>query len=328
MKFNHIAITLVATGYLVAASPSPHRHRHRHVERQAIDTKVVTIEEYEIDGRPATLQEVCDGLKSGKYETSNGAAVPQCAGLGDTPGDSQPISSDTGPNQTSPSVSPSTVPDQTPSPVVSSAQSPQAPPPGNSDPGIQQQAQPLGSGTKSNQKSSPVSSYTPVNPKASASPVPSGDQGGQGLNRDFPDGEIDCSDFPSDYGPIPIDWMGIGGWSGIQYVTIEGDYVTHIDTAVPGGPNCSVNAMCSYACPEGYQKSQWPSTQGGAGESVGGLKCNGDGKLALTNPDLSRKLCVQGTGSTKVQNNLQSVVSICRTDYPGQFNMLCSRIQN
>jgi len=74
--------------------------------------------------------------------------------------------------------------------------------------------------------------------------------------------------------------------------------------------------MCSYACPPGYQKSQWPSTQGSTGQSVGGLYCTG-GKLKLTNSALSSSLCVEGTGNVQAQNNAGSVVSICRTDYPG-----------
>ena len=140
---------------------------------------------------------------------------------------------------------------------------------------------------------------------------------GQGLELEFPDGEIDCSIFPSEYGPIEIEWANLGGWSGIQYITVEGDAVTHIVTAVPGGKGCIPGAMCSYACPPGYQKSQWPSTQGSTGQSVGGIQCNANGKLSLTNPDLSKTLCIKGTGATHVQNKLSFNAAICRTDYPG-----------
>ena len=140
---------------------------------------------------------------------------------------------------------------------------------------------------------------------------------GQGLDLEFPDGEIDCSTFPSEYGPIEVEWANLGGWAGIQYVTVEGDSVTHIVTAVAGGKGCIPGAMCSYACPPGYQKSQWPSTQGATGQSVGGIECNANGKLSLTNPDLSKNLCIQGTGATHVQNKLSYNAAICRTDYPG-----------
>ena len=140
---------------------------------------------------------------------------------------------------------------------------------------------------------------------------------GQGLELEFPDGEIDCSTFPSQYGPIEVEWANLGGWSGIQYVTVEGELVTHIVTAVPGGKGCIPGAMCSYACPPGYQKSQWPLTQGSTGQSVGGIRCNSNGKLSLTNPDLSKSLCIEGTGATTVQNKLSYNAAICRTDYPG-----------
>ncbi|KAI9845465.1 MAG: hypothetical protein M1830_007539 [Pleopsidium flavum] len=73
--------------------------------------------------------------------------------------------------------------------------------------------------------------------------------------------------------------------------------------------------MCSYACPAGYQKSQWPSAQGVNGDSVGGISCSG-GKLHLTNPHFEQ-LCIKGTGIVNVENKLGSNVAICRTDYPG-----------
>ena len=139
---------------------------------------------------------------------------------------------------------------------------------------------------------------------------------GQGLDQEFPDGTIDCSTFPSDYGPISVEWAQLGGWSGIQYVTILGNSVSNIATANPGDA-CKPGAMCSYACPPGYQKSQWPATQGSTGQSVGGLQCNPNGKLALTNPNLSKNLCVPGTGAVVVQNKLSENAAICRTDYPG-----------
>lgn len=307
MKLKSIALTLAAAGSFVASSPSPHRHHHHHLDKKSIDTKVITVEKYEIGGREATLQEVCEGIKSGKLATSNGAILPQCSGdynapdTNGTEGKKEsipplivvPSASAIDDKETStPTTSSSAIAVEStssaPAPPSSSASSPPSP--------------------------LPVPSASPVNSPPHSSPV----LGGHGLDREFPSGEIDCSDFPSDYGPIEVDWMGIGGWTGIQYVTIEGSHVTHIDTAVPGGTNCSSNAMCSYACPEGYQKSQWPAAQGSTGESVGGLSCNSNGKLELTNPGLSKKLCIQGTGSTNVQNNIQSTVAICRTDYPGR----------
>ena len=82
------------------------------------------------------------------------------------------------------------------------------------------------------------------------------------------------------------------------------------------GSGCTEGAYCSYACPPGWQKAQWPSTQGATGQSVGGLLCQG-GMLQLTNAGLSSSLCMQGVGGVNAENNAGQVVSICRTDYPG-----------
>ncbi|KAI9784607.1 MAG: hypothetical protein M1839_001829 [Geoglossum umbratile] len=163
--------------------------------------------------------------------------------------------------------------------------------------------------------SSSASSSTPSPAPPSGSSTPP--SGGQGLDSDFPDGQIDCSTFPSQYGPIPVPWEGLGGWAGIQYVTFssDGSQITHIDTAV-SGMGCTDGAMCSYACPPGYQKSQWPKAQGSTGQSIGGIACKG-GKLYLTNSDLSKKLCIPGVGNVNVINNLANEVNVCRTDYPG-----------
>lgn len=183
-----------------------------------------------------------------------------------------------------------------------------------SDQAVSVSTAPVPSATQVAQSQVSIASNTPTesSPTASAS-----SNNGQGLDTEFPDGTIDCSTFPSEYGPIAVQWAGLGGWSGIQYVTMQGNSISHIDTANPGD-QCKPGAMCSYACPAGYQKSQWPSVQGGEGQSVGGLQCNDNGKLVLTNPTLSKNLCIQGTGATIVQNKLSENAAICRTDYPGK----------
>lgn len=140
--------------------------------------------------------------------------------------------------------------------------------------------------------------------------------GGSGVNSDFPDGTLSCSDFPSQYGAVQLPYLGLGGWSGLQNPNIVGGVVGKIVTGI-SGQSCTEGMMCSYACPPGYQKSQWPpNLQGSSGESVGGLQCQG-GKLHLTNSALSSKLCIPGVGGVQAQNNAGGVVAICRTDYPG-----------
>jgi SUN family beta-glucosidase len=140
--------------------------------------------------------------------------------------------------------------------------------------------------------------------------------GAQGSDADFPDGQLDCSTFPSAYGALPLEYLGMGGWSGIQNVKGSGGLIHDIVTGI-AGDNCNQEGgMCSYACGPGLQKSQWPTEQGATGQSVGGLKCSG-GKLWLTNPGLSKKLCIPGAGGVQATNNAGGIVSICRTDYPG-----------
>ena len=320
MRFA-IALLLAAAGPYAAASPSPHRqHRHHHLEPRT-DDNVVVIQQYQIGGQTVSLNEVCAGLKAGTLRLDDGTTKLDACNDSDAQAhDTQKSSSDlevvhkkdpvttpkpdpistkqtdgpaTTPTSTTPATTPTTTPAATTSSSPVSIKASETPSP---------HPDPVNTST---QKSS-LSTYGDDN-----------SHGGQGVDRDFPDGTIDCNDFPSEYGPIEIEYMKIGGWSGIQYPTFEGDLVSDIVTAVPGMQNCTIGAFCSYACPPGYQKTQWPSTQGKTKQSVGGLLCNNHGKLELTNPSLSRKLCTKGTGATQVENNLKKGACICRTDYPG-----------
>ena len=146
--------------------------------------------------------------------------------------------------------------------------------------------------------------------------------GGQGVDTPFPSGELDCSTFPSDYGAIAVDWIGLGGWTGIQSPGSDNGGYDNIMTLTASlcasGDCCTEGRFCSYACPAGYQKSQWPTEQGATGQSVGGIQCSG-GKLHLTNPSMSSSLCMRGSTEVdvQVQNKMGSGVAVCRTDYPG-----------
>lgn len=168
--------------------------------------------------------------------------------------------------------------------------------------------------------SSPVASATSVPSSSSGSGSGSGtgsgsgsgsgSYGSTGVDREFSDGSVDCSHFPSDFGASPVSYLGLGGWTGVQ----DGGqgYANG-----PSGSSCSAGKFCSYACPEGYHKSQWPTDQGSLGQSVGGLKCGSDNKLHLTNSALSKKLCIRGVGGVSIVNKLGKGVAVCRTDYPG-----------
>ena len=141
------------------------------------------------------------------------------------------------------------------------------------------------------------------------------------ITASFPNGTIPCSTFPSSYGAVSVPWIGTGGWTSIQQVGswIPGVAISNIVTPISGG--CTAGSFCSYACPAGYEKSQWPETsQGATGQSIGGLWCNAAGFLELSRPS-HPQICEQGAGGVTVQNKLSGNAAICRTDYPATENM-------
>ncbi|KAF4445088.1 murein transglycosylase [Fusarium austroafricanum] len=161
-------------------------------------------------------------------------------------------------------------------------------------------------------------------PKAGGSSYSGSATGG---NKKFVSGTVDCSEFPSDYGAVALDWLKLGGWSGIQYCpdfSFSSKLIYQIDTAI-SGDGCKPGAMCSYACPAGQQKTQWPAAQGSNKQSIGGLYCNKDGKLELTR-DGYDTLCEGGMGGVSIENDLDEQVVTCRTDYPGTENMVIPAI--
>lgn len=304
MKFTSVVLTLAAAGS-VAASPH-HRHRHGHAKRDPV-TEVVTVPgpvvvAYEYEGKPISKDKACKGILDGSLEWADGkehATVCQPSADPTTTSSSRQGGGEFYPHPTPPSSSAVEVPE----PSTSSTPKPKpTPPPKPYVPPTEEY------------KPEPKPSPKPSPPSDSPSEYPSG---GKGVDREFPDGEIDCSDFPEEYGALNLEYLKLGGWSGIQHVSLSGNAYGTIHTAIEGD-ECKDGSMCSYACPAGYQKSQWPETQGALGESVGGLECR-KGKLYLTNKTLSNKLCVEGVGGVFVKNTMDGVVSVCRTDYPGRF---------
>ena len=303
-------MTIATAGSVVNASPASHQHGHAHVDKRivkVVDVPGPIVVAYELNGKLIDQSEVCEGITSGTLKWVDGSnALPDCSK------GTEPVSRSTEiPATSSPAAAAKVSSQNTPAAIA-----PPAPFDGLAKEDIKVSSTPI-SKASATLASSPSPNLHPQG--QSSSSTSNSLSGGQGLHSEFPDGELDCSTFPVDYGPINIEWAGLGGWSGIQYVTIEGDSVTHIDTAIPGGAGCKPGAMCSYACPAGYQKSQWPPQQGSTGQSVGGLHCDSNGKLALTNPGLSKNLCIQGTGAVTVQNKLSNNAAICRTDYPGLY---------
>ncbi|CAK7566260.1 MAG: Sperm-associated antigen 4 protein [Sporothrix epigloea] len=170
--------------------------------------------------------------------------------------------------------------------------------------------------TSSSSTSVPTTSSTEAAASTAAAPAV-----GSGSSSDFPSGKIPCSHFPSDYGAIPVDWVGLDGWASIQSTGswTPGVSISNIVEPISGG--CVPGSFCSYACAPGQTKTQWPVTsQGSTGQSIGGLWCNNDGFLELTNPSFNT-LCMNGLGGITVENQLSEVACVCGTNYPGNEMM-------
>jgi len=148
-----------------------------------------------------------------------------------------------------------------------------------------------------------------------------GGGGGGGLDAEFPSGQVPCSSFPAQYGPIPVSWMNLDGWVGIQDTGgwTPGLSISNIVQPITGP--CPPGSFCQYACPPGYISAQWPvDSQGATGQSIGGVFCNSAGMLELTNPEF-KTLCKPGVGGITVKNETPGSVAVCATNYPGTENM-------
>lgn len=299
MKFSTITLLGAAT---IATAQHHHHHRHNHarhgspVEERAaavVETvagPVVTV--YELNGKKITADDVNKGLKDGKYVLI-GEKITSVKPSSTTTTKAAPTPPEQGaklfekPKSKSTTTTTTTIPP--PPPPTTTTEAPPPPPPS-----------------------------TTAEPEPTQAPEPSG---GNGIDSDFSlvSGKISCSEFPSSYGPIAVDWLNHGGWTGLQRVpgfNLGADSAVSYIAGGIDGDNCSPGSFCSYACPAGYQKSQWPEAQGAKGESVGGLFCNSDGKLELSRPKETR-LCIPGVGGVKVVNKLGTNAAVCRTDYPG-----------
>lgn len=320
---NLITCTLAAALVAgVAAQPQHHQHAHHHARKQA-GSKVEKREpslvtEYVVAATETVYKlggEVLDGEAAKKGLDGGNLVVV---------GESNPTYTPPPPPPKSTSeVASATLGAQFIEKVSSSSSvaSP-APPPATSS------TTPIPTSIAST-PSTPASSASKAKTSTGSAPSSSGSgQGssgsqGQGVDSTFPSGKVKCSEFPSAYGAVALSWLNMGGWSGIQYVpdyTTSSSSISKIITGI-AGDSCTSGAMCSYACPPGYQKTQWPKAQGSTKESIGGLYCNSDGYLELTRPEYTT-LCDAGAGGVTIQNDLSEVVATCRTDYPGTESMV------
>jgi SUN family beta-glucosidase len=281
MKFAVTIALTAAAAQLILAQPHGHAHHHKkHIQTVSVVKRDLNIIYVNEAGEVLPLEDVCTGIAAKKLKFKDGDAPSD---LCDKP---------------EPAPAPSTTAEPEPTSSVAGGAFYEA------------------SSTEEGASAEPSPTEEAPAPVKEDAPKPKKDySGGKGLESEFPDGEIDCGTFPSEYGALAVDYLGLEGWIGIQHVTIANDFVQDIVTGIKG-EGCVDGAMCSYACPPGYLKAQWPSIQGATGQSVGGLECSG-GKLKLTNPGLSKSLCIKGTGGVQATNKASGVVSICRTDYPG-----------
>jgi hypothetical protein len=307
MKFESIVVLGAAT--LAVAQPRAHNHAHHHPARHGspVDARDLVTEVappviatvYEVNGTPIPYKDVEQGLKDGKY-----ILVPEATTSAEPTTSVAPSTSST----------PTPTPTPTPSPTSEAAKFFQKP--SSSETPTSTYVAPTTSAAPS-----PTSTYVAPAPASSSSSSSSGSTGGTGLTQEFKSGQHKCTEFPADYGVVYADWLELSGWTGIQNVPgfslgIDAA-ISYISTVISGsGQACTENSFCSYACPAGYQKSQWPTAQGATGQSIGGLYCNSNGYLELAN-DVSKYLCIPGTGGVEVSNKLSKNVCVCRTDYPG-----------
>jgi len=315
MKITALALT-AATAGLALAQPH-HQHRHFHEQKREVTvTENVpgpTAYAYVLDGQEISVDQVCEGIDSHELKWADGTAPSGiCSTTSAAPTSTTTTTSSTTTTTTTPTTTTTTTSTTTTTTTTTPSTTTTTTTAATSSSAPAEFFEVSSSTPSSSSSSEAASSSSVASSKSSSSSFSSG---GTGISASFPDGELDCSTFPSDYGAVAVDYLGLGGWSGLQDITVAGGAVTNIVTGV-SGDSCKEGMMCSYACPPGYQKSQWPSTQGATGQSVGGISCSG-GKLHLTNPSLSTSLCISGVGGVQATNNAGSVVSICRTDYPG-----------
>ncbi|GAB7366711.1 hypothetical protein MBLNU230_g0669t1 [Neophaeotheca triangularis] len=335
MKTTSIVLLSAAIA-CAGAHPHNHGHQHHHVKRIPTPVDVVqvagpTVVVYELNGQAISAEDVQNGIANGTLVWANGAVMDKAEYDSSTEQQQQAASTQAPPAYTHPSSSAESEYVAAPPTTLST----QAAPTTSEEPTSEYVA-PTSTAQSAVESSSPAEAPSGSYSGGSSSGSSSGwsHDDASGLDREFPDGEINCSTFPSEYGALAVPWAGLGGWTGIQSpgTRHKRDLLSNAVEKLSGYANirtatsgtcsgedcCTEGSYCSYACPAGYQKTQWPTTQGATGQSVGGVQCK-NGKLTLTNPSLSKSLCMRGTDQVKVvvENRLSGNSAVCRTDYPG-----------
>ncbi|KAK9381174.1 uncharacterized protein V2V93DRAFT_368519 [Kockiozyma suomiensis] len=296
MKFS--TILLLAAASAAVALPEQHAH-HRHHARQAKADRRANIEKRAIDYVYSYVTVVVDANGNVIADTAVDAGVADATAAPTTSSTSVYVAPTT--SSTSVYVAPTTSStSESVAPTTSSTSVYVAPT--TSATTLVTSTSSSSSSASASASASATGSYSTSSDLLSAYSDPT---------ESFVDGAVPCSTFPSGQGVIAIDWMDLGGWTGIQ-VSAE----ANVGTA----SSCGEGNLCSYACQPGMSKTQWPSSQPSDGESRGGLLCK-NGYLYRTNTDTDY-LCEWGVQSAQIVSELSDVVAICRTDYPGTENMV------
>lgn len=292
MKVTVLNLALAAS--LAAAQPHHHGHARFHQKRDASPAETVDKSADVVVTTYAAATETAY-VMAGKEVSPEEAQAGIDKGLYIVVGESTPTFT--------PPPPPSSTP--TPSPTL---------------PGIKAAFIQKSSKAESTAAPTTTSSAPPPPPTSSSKSGAGYQTEGMGLDAEFPDGELDCTwDSVAKYGGIAIPWMGLKGFTGVQRVAGfklgSKSPISHIVTGIMG-EGCDDGAFCSYACPAGYYKTQFPQdNQGATGQSIGGLWCE-NGKLRLTRPEF-KTLCEKGPGGITASSSLGKGAAICRTDYPG-----------
>ncbi|KAF2470084.1 SUN-domain-containing protein [Lindgomyces ingoldianus] len=288
MKFAVIVAVIAAL-----AAAQPHGHSHRHGSRSLSKRSLVKAAVYAPGPVETVIVYELDGHKISEQEVRQGIANGTL------------VWGDDG-NLSSSAVATATL---TSTPIVEATSA----------------AKPTATSTVQDHSSAPAA---PVPSKSPQSQPASANNNGDcpDCDKEFPNGHLPCNRFPSGYGALPLDHLGLAGWAGVQNPGFSGaDGFGKIETAPIGtckdGSCCKPGTYCSYGCSANYLKASWPKLQGTTKESVGGLYCNNDGMLEMADGSIAKTLCVKGTDkvTVKIRNKLNKPVSICRTDYPGKL---------
>lgn len=329
MKSTTAIVLLTVAVACVGAQPHNHGHAHKHVHALKRDPTPVDVVEvagptvvvYELNGQAISAEDVREGIANGTLVWANGGVMDKAAYQSSTKKE-KTISTQAPPAYTP--VTSSATSEYVAFTTSSSSEEVAAPSEASTSVDVAPTSSQVAADYTAPAQSSSGSSGSSSGSSSGGSISGWSHDSAEGLDTEFPDGELDCSTFPSEYGALAVPWLGLGGWTGIQQPGSlskrrgYGKIRTATTDTCSGDDCCSEGSYCSYACPAGYQKVQWPTTQGATGQSVGGIRCT-NGKLVLTNPELSKTLCMRGTDKVKVvvENRLSGNSAVCRTDYPG-----------